>query len=82
MQLTQENRKKIRDFVKEYSDSLTRVEAERDHQKAIIDATSAAVGIEKKLLKELAVVHHKQTFSTVQTHQEEFQELFTEVVLR
>jgi len=73
-------RKIILDAMDEFSNSCTRVEAEKDLQKNIITDLSDKVGIDKKYLTKLASMFHKQNFQQVQTEREEIEELYESVV--
>jgi hypothetical protein len=70
------DRQKLLDAIKEMSNSMTRVDAEKDFQKEAIDKVNDELGLEKKHVRKLASIYHKQNFSTVQQEQEELQELY------
>lgn len=73
-------RKIILDAMKEWSNSATRVDAEKDLQKTIINDLSDNVDIEKKYLNKLAAMYHKQNFAQFQQEKEEIEELYESIV--
>jgi hypothetical protein len=73
------DRTKILNAIKEWSNSATRTEAEKDLQKSIITDLSDEVDIDKKYLSKLAVMFHKQTYAQFQTEVEEIEELYESV---
>jgi fatty acid-binding protein DegV len=74
-----EQRKVILDAMKEWSNSATRIDAEKDLQKNIIDDLADNVDIEKKYLNKLATMYHKQNFAQFQQEKEEIEELYESV---
>jgi hypothetical protein len=73
---TQTDRKKVKDAISEISDSMTRIEAERELIKDIVNDIAENHEIPKKFVKALATVYHKQSYSTVEAEQEEFTLLY------
>jgi hypothetical protein len=71
---------KIKKMLSEISDSFTRIEAERDLIKETIEALSDDFDIEKKILRKMARIFHKQNYSTVEAEQEELALLYESVV--
>jgi hypothetical protein len=63
---------KIKKMLGEISDSYTRISAERELIKDTIEALAEDFEIEKKVLRKMAQVYHKQNFSTVEAEQEDF----------
>lgn len=77
------DRKKIRDALQEISDSMTRIEAERDlikDIKATLHEDFKEV-LTRKQIGKMARVYHKQNFSQEQAESEQFEQLYEEVVL-
>lgn len=74
-----EQRKTILDAMKEWSNSATRIDAEKDLQKTLIDDLSDKVDIEKKYLNKLAAMYHKQNFAQFQQEREEIEELYESI---
>lgn len=74
------DKKKIKDAVVEFSNSILRQESERDLQKDICNRIKDEIGLEPKYLKQLAKVYHKQNFSEVRSENDEFETLYEEVI--
>ena len=64
-------RKKVMDALMEISASMTRMEAERDLIKSILERMEDEFEIPKKPGRKLAKIYHKQNFSEVKEEQEE-----------
>jgi len=79
MELLEEDKKKIKGALQEASNSLTRIDAERDLVKNIINDTSKNFQIPKKTVKKLINVYHKQNFSEEVATHEEFESLYETV---
>ena len=79
MQLLEEDKKKIKGALQEASNSLTRIDAERDLVKNIMNDTSKNFQIPKKTVKKLIHVYHKQNFSEEVATHEEFESLYETV---
>jgi hypothetical protein len=71
-----EDRKKLLGAVKEISNSMTRADAERDFQKDAITAIADKLDLEKKYVRKLAVIFHKQNYNEVQQEREELEVLY------
>ena len=76
------DREKLLASIKEMSNSMTRVDAEKDFQKDIIDKVNDELGLEKKYVRKLASIYHRQNFTTVQQEQEELQELYEAITAK
>lgn len=75
------DQKIIFDAIKEIDNSLTRIAGERNQIKAIIDSISDQYeDIDKKFIRKMAQVYHKQNFSEVQGANEDFVELYSVIV--
>lgn len=79
MQLLEEDKKKIKNAMQEASNSLLRMDAERDHIKHIIEDLSDNFKIPKKTLSKMIKVYHKQNFQTEVAEHEEFEILYQSV---
>ena len=75
-----EDRKKIVGVLSQISDSMTRIEAEREYQKEAISALSDDLSLDKKQVNKLASLYHKQNFQQVQQEQEELEELYESII--
>lgn len=70
---------KILGCLQEISNSLTRVEAERDLIKEILDRLHEECEIPKKLGRKLAKVYHKRNYEEEVAQQNDFVELYEKV---
>ena len=74
MLFSEADKDKIKKAVKEIEESMTRVDAEKDHVKEICSDLKEDTGVEPKHLRKLADTLHKQN---LQEQEEEF-EMFVE----
>ncbi len=74
-----EDKKKLKDAIQEISNSMTRMEAERDLIKEIIKDQSDQFQIPKKILAKIAKTYHKQNLTQEVEDHEDFVELYEEV---
>jgi Transcriptional regulator DsbA len=70
---------KILGMLQEISNSLTRVEAERDLIKEILDRLQDECEIPKKLGRKLAKVYHKRNFEEEVAQQNDFVDMYEQV---
>lgn len=70
---------KILGMLQEISNSLTRVEAERDLIKEILDRLQEECEIPKKLGRKLAKVYHKRNYEEEVAQQNDFVEIYEKV---
>jgi len=70
------DRQKLLNGCKELSNSMTRVEAEKDYQRDAVSHLSQELGIEKKYINKVASMYHKQNFHQVQTEHQEIEDLY------
>lgn len=75
---TEEDRKKFMGAVKEISNSMIRIEAERDLIKEIVKEKSDEFQIPRKIINKIAKTYHKQNLTQVETEHEEFVEIYEE----
>lgn len=73
-------RKKVMDALIEFSASLTRMDAERDLQKGILEKMQEDFEIPKKPGRKLAKIYHKQNFVEIKEAQEELETLYETIV--
>ena len=71
-----EDRKRLLNAIKEIDNSMTRVAAERDFQKDAINTVADELDLEKKYVRKLASIYHKQNLSQIQQETEEVFELY------
>lgn len=74
------DRKKIKDALQEISNSMTRMEAERDLIKDIVKEVSDNHQLPKKYVNKMARIFHKQNFQVTQQETEELEALYISVV--
>ena len=74
-----EDKKKLKNAITEISNSMTRMEAERDLIKEIIKEQSDQFLIPKKILAKIAKTYHKQNLTQEVEEHEDFVELYQEV---
>ena len=74
------DRAKIKKMLGEVSNSMTRIEAERDLIKETIKEMSQEFNLSKRQLNRMAKVYHKQNFSREQEEHSEFEDLYTSIV--
>jgi len=66
--------------IKEISDSMTRVESERDLIKEIIDDVSDNVEVPKKYIRKMATIYHKQNLTEVKGEMDDVEALYESVI--
>jgi len=79
MTLNPEDRKKFTKAIQELSNSMTRVDAEKDLMKDIIQETHDSIGVDKKYVRKIAAIYHKQNLTEVKTETDEVMELYDEL---
>lgn len=77
---SEEDKRRIKGAMVEYSNSLTRIEAERDQMKNIIADLADEVDIPKKILTKLCVSYHKQNLSEQEAEIDDVAALYEAVV--
>jgi len=65
--LSEEGKKALRSFCGELSASMTRVEGERDFQREAIKTFAEEHEVDKKILRQIARIYHRQNFHAVST---------------
>lgn len=78
--LTDAQKKELKLAVTQLNDSLTRQAAEKDHQKAVIDAISDKTGVEKKIVRRMAKVYYKSNYDEEQEANRSFEEFYDGVM--
>lgn len=73
------DRKKVADAIKEISDSMTRMDAEKDLIKEIVQVCSEDHEIDKKHVKKLATIYHKQNMNDFKSDYDEVETLYEEI---
>ena len=70
------DRKAIFDCMKEISNSMTRMDAERDLMKQAIEDICEEQNLSKKTFRRMAKVYHRQNFKQELEEHEEFETLY------
>lgn len=78
--LSPEDKKVLRKAIMEMNDSMTRVGAERDLQKEIINDTYDKLGVDKKMIRRMAKVYFRANFNDEVAEANEFEEFYQEVI--
>ena len=76
---TIEDKKKLANAIKEISDSMTRMDAEKDLIKDIIQVSYENFEIDKKHIRKLASIYHRQNMSEVKYEYDEVETLYEEL---
>lgn len=76
-----EDRKKILNAIQEISNSLTRIAAERDLIKEILQNVEDNFELPKKYTRKVAKIYHKQNFKEVQAEQSELETIYETVTV-
>lgn len=79
MILTPEQKKVVKNLASEVSGSLTRMEAERDLVKEAISRVAEENELDKKILRRLCKLYHKQIFHTEMADNDQLETVYTEV---
>jgi hypothetical protein len=72
-------KKAVAGAIQEMSDSMTRIEAERELMKEIVDTTHEKYGVEKKHFKKLATIFHKRNLDEVRGEHETVESLYEDL---
>lgn len=76
--IAQDN-EKVLGVMKELSNAMTRVDGEKEFMKQAIKDAAEKYDIDKKHLRKMANVYHKNNFDEVQGESEEFCELYESI---
>lgn len=77
--MTPEDKKKVADAIREMSDSMLRIDAEKELMKDIVDITNEKYEIDKKHFRKLAVIYHKQNMEEQRSESGEVFDLYEEL---
>lgn len=72
-------KKAVASAVQEMSDSMLRIEAEKELMKDIVDVTFEKYGVDKKYFRKIANIYHKQNLVDVRSENEELMDLYEEL---
>lgn len=73
------DRKLVASAIREISDSMTRIDAEKDLIKDIVQVTFEKHEIDKKTIRKIAGIYHKANLDEVRTSNEEVNDLYEEL---
>ncbi len=68
--------KKIREALHQISDSMTRIDAEKDHIKDILQVVQDETDVPKKYVSKMARIYHKQNLQQVKMENEDLEALY------
>lgn len=74
------DRKKLLSVIRECSDSLTRISAEKDFMREEVKEISKQLQLPKNLVNKLIKVYHKQNFDEEVAVQDQFETLYETIV--
>ena len=74
-----EDKKKVADAIREMSDSMLRIDAEKELMKDIVDVTNEKYGVDKKHFRKLATIYHKQNMEESRTEANEVYDVYEEL---
>jgi hypothetical protein len=74
------DREKLLKVIRECSESMTRMDAEKDYVKEAIGAISKDLQLPKKLVSKMVKVYHKQNYSEEVVTHEQFQILYETII--
>ena len=74
------DREKLFKVIQECSNSMTRVDGEKDFVKESIDAIAKDLQLPKKLVARLVKVYHKQNYDEEVSTHEQFEQIYETVV--
>lgn len=72
--------KELKKGIDELTNSMTRVDAEKEHQKTILEDLSEKFDINKKYIRRIAVEAHKDVFEDKSDEQDNFEQLYESVM--
>lgn len=73
-------RKKLKKAIMEMNDSMTRVSAERDLQKEIVNNLNDELGVDKKLIRRLSKAYFKANFGQEVEENKAFEESYDLII--
>ena len=74
------DREKLLDVIKECSDSMTRIQGEKDFMKEQVSEISEQLNIPKKLVNKMIKVYYKRNYDEEVATQEQFETLYQTVI--
>lgn len=77
---TSEDRKSIRDAIHEVSNSLARIEGEREHINDVLTRLEEEYELPKKYARQIAKMYHKDTASEVKAEFSDIEALYENII--
>lgn len=74
-----DDRQKVRSSLTEISNSLTRIEAERDHINEILQTLQDEFDLPKKHMRKVAKVYHKQNINEVKEEFSDIEDIYNAI---
>lgn len=78
--LSQNDKDKLRKAIREMNDSMTRVASETELQKEILDKVCTELGLDKSVVKRMAKVFYKSSFTTEVEKDNTFRDFYSIVL--
>lgn len=75
------DRKKVRSAMEEISNSLTRIEAERDFINDVLDRMQEEFELPKKEMRKVSKIFHKRNIDEVVTEAETIEEIYNQLMV-
>lgn len=77
--LNPEEKKAVKGAIQEMSDSMLRIEAEKELMVEIVKVTFEKYGVDKKHFRKLASIYHKANMDEVRTEFDDVETLYEEL---
>lgn len=74
--LNEQQKKELKDAIRQMNDSMTRMAAERDFQKEALKEISDKTGVNKKIIRRMAKVYYKSNYAEEQEENRQFEEFY------
>lgn len=78
--LSQNDKERLKNAIKEMNDSMTRAAAESDLQKEIITKICDELGVDKKIVRRMAKVYFKANFNAEVEENRTFEDFYSVVI--
>lgn len=78
--LNENDRNRLKNAIREMNDGLTRIAAERDLQKEIINTLHDELGLDKKIVRRMARTYYNANFSTEVEENKSFEEFYSVII--
>lgn len=75
-----EDRKKLKNMIVEMTNSMSRIDAEREHKKEIATDIKQTFGLQTKMINKLATTMYKRNYANLQSENEDFEMLYETLV--